>query len=233
MPVCHLSKIEVDDVDAISAQALRDGIFNFIHHQYPDFSKESFISINELNKFRRLYLSHLIAQERIELQKIDKEVLTALENNEYISQNIESEINEDITIGQKMADKIATFGGSWAFIIFFFVFILLWMGINIWVLSKKPFDPYPFILLNLILSCLAAIQAPVIMMSQNRKEQKDRMRSIHDYKINLKAEMEIKILSDKIDHLMAHQNKKLLEIQEIQTDYLEDLIKEIKKLKQP
>ena len=232
MPVCHLTKTEIDDVDAISAKALRDGIFNYIHHHYPDFSRESFISINELNKFRRLFLSHLIAQEKIELQKIDKEVLTALENNEYISQNIESEMNEELTFGQKMADNIATFGGSWAFIIFFFAFIALWMVINIWVLSTKPFDPYPFILLNLILSCLAAIQAPVIMMSQNRKEQKDRMRSIHDYKINLKAEMEIKILSDKIDHLMAHQNKKLLEIQEIQTDYLEDLIKEIKKLKQ-
>lgn len=99
MPVCHLTKTEIDDVDAISAKALRDGIFNYIHHHYPDFSRESFISINELNKFRRLFLSHLIAQEKIELQKIDKEVLTALENNEYISQNIESEMNEELTFG--------------------------------------------------------------------------------------------------------------------------------------
>ncbi|MNT61850.1 hypothetical protein D3C72_1995220 [compost metagenome] len=100
---------------------------------------------------------------------------------------------------------------------------------NIIVLSRQPFDPFPFILLNLLLSCLAAIQAPIIMMSQNRQEQKDRIRGEHDYKINLKAELEIKLLSEKIDHLLIHQSKKLLEIQEVQTDYLEDVLKELKK----
>ena len=107
--------------------------------------------------------------------------------------------------------------------------ILIWMAINVWVLTTRPFDPYPFILLNLILSCLAAIQAPIIMMSQNRQEQKDRQRSEHDYKINLKAELEIKLLSEKIDHLLVHQNKKLLEIQEVQIDYLEDLLRVVNK----
>jgi uncharacterized membrane protein len=102
------------------------------------------------------------------------------------------------------------------------------MGINVWLLAKRTFDPFPFILLNLILSCLAAIQAPIIMMSQNRKEEKDRLRSENDYKINLKAELEIKLLGEKIDHMIVHQNKKLLEIQEIQTDYLQDLMNEIK-----
>jgi uncharacterized membrane protein len=101
------------------------------------------------------------------------------------------------------------------------------MLINVWFLASKPFDPYPFILLNLILSCVAAIQAPIIMMSQNRQEQKDRQRSEHDYKINLKAELEIKLLSEKMDHLLVHQNKKLLEIQEVQIDYLEDLLKKM------
>jgi uncharacterized membrane protein len=128
-----------------------------------------------------------------------------------------------------MADHIAEFGGSWTFIIVFFSFILVWILINLYVLTTKPFDPFPFILLNLILSCLASIQAPIIMMSQNRQEQKDRIRGEHDYKINLKAELEIKLLSEKIDHLLVHQNRKLLEIQEVQTDYLEDLMKEIKK----
>ena len=124
---------------------------------------------------------------------------------------------------------MAAFGGSWTFIIMFFAFIVIWMLINIWFLATKPFDPYPFILLNLLLSCLAAIQAPIIMMSQNRQEQKDRQRGEHDYKINLKAELEIKLLSEKIDHLLVHQSKKLLEIQEVQIDYLEDLMKEIRK----
>ncbi|MEJ7679223.1 MAG: DUF1003 domain-containing protein [Segetibacter sp.] len=99
---------------------------------------------------------------------------------------------------------------------------------NVWFLSHKAFDPYPFILLNLILSCLAAIQAPIIMMSQNRQEHKDRIRSEHDYKINLKAELEIKLLHEKVDHLLIHQNKRLMEIQQIQADYLEDILKQLK-----
>src|ERR1051325_10249914 len=102
------------------------------------------------------------------------------------------------------------------------------MAVNIWLLAFKPFDPYPFILLNLILSCLAAIQAPIIMMSQNRQEEKDRQRSEHDYKVNLKAEIEIRLLHEKIDHLMVHQNKRLLEIQQLQTDFLEDILEQVK-----
>jgi uncharacterized membrane protein len=133
------------------------------------------------------------------------------------------------TLGERWADKIEEFGGSWTFIILFMIMMVVWIGLNSWVLFFQPFDPYPYIFLNLVLSCIAALQAPIIMMSQNRQEQKDRQRSEHDYKINLKAELEIKLLSEKIDHLLAHQNKKLLEIQEVQTDYLEDLMKELKK----
>ena len=155
--------------------------------------------------------------------------MNAIKNNSILSENIEDVIEGKLTLGQKLADKIATFGGSWTFIIIFFSFILLWIGINVWVLVTKPFDPFPFILLNLILSCLASIQAPIIMMSQNRKEQKDRQRGEHDYKINLKAELEIKLLNEKIDHLIVHQNRNLLEIQEIQTDYLEDLMNKLTK----
>ncbi len=229
MPFSYISKKELAASEAISADALRDGIFERIKQDHPEFDKSCFISIHELNRYRRLYLSALIEQDKSELELIHKEVIKAIEENTYISENIETEIEEELTLGQRMADKIAEFGGSWFFIISFFLFILVWMALNIWIFASKPFDPYPFILLNLILSCLAAIQAPIIMMSQNRQEEKDRMRSIHDYKINLKAEMEIKILSDKIDHLLIHQNKKLLEIQELQTDYLEDLMNELKK----
>jgi uncharacterized membrane protein len=153
----------------------------------------------------------------------------AIKNNSILSENIQDVIETEMTIGERVADKVASFGGSWTFILTFFSFIIFWMILNILFISSKPFDPYPFILLNLILSCLAAIQAPIIMMSQNRQEQKDRQRSEHDYKINLKAELEIKILGEKIDHLLVHQNKKLLEIQEVQIDYLEDVLKEIKK----
>lgn len=229
MKISHISKKEIQNGEDLRGQDIREGIFNLIKSEHPDFDKDSYITLAELNQYRRLYLTSLIIQEKGELAIIDRDVMDALKNNAILSENIQDEIEAEITFSQKIADRVAAFGGSWTFIITFFSFILIWMVINIWFLAAKSFDPYPFILLNLILSCLAAIQAPIIMMSQNRQEQKDRQRSEHDYKINLKAELEIKLLSEKIDHLLVHQNKKLLEIQEVQIDYLEDLMKEIKK----
>lgn len=229
MKISQISNQEILKGEEVKGIDIREGIFILIKSIFPDFDKESYITIDELNHYRRIYLTSLITQEKGEIAVIDKDVVDAIKNNSILSENIQDEIEAELTFGQRLADKVATFGGSWAFIITFFTFILIWMIINIWFLSTSPFDPYPFILLNLILSCLAAIQAPIIMMSQNRQEQKDRQRGEHDYKINLKAELEIKLLSEKIDHLLAHQNKKLLEIQEVQTDYLEDLMKELKK----
>jgi uncharacterized membrane protein len=118
---------------------------------------------------------------------------------------------------------VARFGGSWAFIISFGIFLLLWMAVNSFFLLRKPFDPYPFILLNLILSSIAALQAPIIMMSQNRQEAKDRLRAEHDYQVNLKAELEIRLLSERIDTLISHQWQRLLEIQQIQVELMQEL----------
>ena len=118
--------------------------------------------------------------------------------------------------------------GSWKFIILFGVFILLWILANIYILMNKGFDPYPFILLNLILSCLAALQAPVIMMSQNRQEEKARERSKKDYMINLKSELEIRMLHEKLDHLIMHQQEELIEIQKVQIEMMNDILTRIK-----
>lgn len=229
MQVSHISKKEIPNGEEVRGKDIREGIVELITSKFPDFNLESFISNDELNTFRRLYLTSLITEEKGELAMIDNDVMSAIKNNAILSENIQDEMEAELTFQQRLADKIAEFGGSWVFIITFFSFILVWMIINIWILTSRAFDPFPFILLNLILSCLAAIQAPIIMMSQNRKEQKDRKRSEYDYKINLKAELEIKLLSEKIDHLLVHHNKKLLEIQELQTDYLEDLMKNTKK----
>lgn len=229
MQVSHISKKEIPNGEEVRGKDIREGIVELITSKFPDFNLESFISNDELNTFRRLYLTSLITEEKGELAIIDNDVMSAIKNNAILSENIQDEMEAELTFQQRLADKIAEFGGSWVFIITFFSFILVWMIINIWILTSRAFDPFPFILLNLILSCLAAIQAPIIMMSQNRKEQKDRKRSEYDYKINLKAELEIKLLSEKIDHLLVHHNKKLLEIQELQTDYLEDLMKNTKK----
>lgn len=229
MKISHISQTEIPKGEEISGRDIREGILSLIKSEHPDFDTESYITLEELNQYRRLYLASLIVQEKGEIARIDKDVMDAIKNNAILSENIQDDLEAELTVGQKIADRVAAFGGSWTFIITFFSFIIVWMIINIWFLASKPFDPYPFILLNLILSCLAAIQAPIIMMSQNRQEQKDRQRSEHDYKINLKAELEIKLLSEKMDHLLVHQNNKLLEIQEVQVDYLEDLMKEIKK----
>lgn len=229
MNISLISKVEIPDGEDVQGRDIREGIFNLIKQDFPDFEKDDHITLTELNTYRRLYLTSLIIQERGELATIDSDVMEAIKNNSILSENIQDEIEGELTFGLRLADKVAAFGGSWTFISIFFLFILFWIIMNVWFLARKPFDPFPFILLNLMLSCLAAIQAPIIMMSQNRQDQKDRQRGEHDYKINLKAELEIKLLSEKIDHLLVYQNKKLLEIQEIQTDYLEDLMKELKK----
>jgi uncharacterized membrane protein len=226
---CDISHRTISKAEAIKGQEIREGVFALIQSKHPSFTADSIISIDELNRFRREYLAGLMETERGELAVIDRDVMDAIQHNAILSENIQEEIDATATFGQRMADNIASFGGSWTFIITFFSFLCVWMMVNVWVLATKPFDPYPFILLNLILSCLAAIQAPIIMMSQNRQEEKDRKRAEHDYKINLKAELEIKLLSEKIDHLLVHQNKKLLEIQEVQVDYLEDLMKQLKR----
>lgn len=225
---CQITKKEIPVSESYKGSEIRDVLRSIIQKDHPEFTPESFISLDKLNEYRKRYITQLIEQEVGEVTQLEEEVIHSIQTNKILSENIEEEINEPVTFGQQVADKIAAFGGSWTFIIFFFCFIALWMIVNMLVLVSKAFDVYPFILLNLILSCLAAIQAPIIMMSQNRKEQKDRQRSEHDYKVNLKAEIEIRLLHEKLDHLMVHQNKRLLEIQQLQSDYLEDILHQVK-----
>jgi uncharacterized membrane protein len=231
MIISSISNKNIKPSEAIKASDIRESLLSFIQKNHPEFSNEGYISYEELNFFRRLYITELVIQEKGELAKIDEDVVEAIRSNAVLSENIEEKIDEELTLGQRMADLIATFGGSWTFIISFFLFLFSWIILNAFVLGNHQYDPYPFILLNLILSCLAAIQAPIIMMSQNRQEQKDRERAEHDYKINLKAELEIKLLSEKVDHLIVQQNKKLLEIQELQLDYLNDVLNKLSKHK--
>lgn len=229
--VCAITNQKGDLSSCSRLDTISLPIKNLIKQTYPNLTDDSYISVDQIGLFRKKYLNYLIENERGEIDVLEKNVIDSISKNKILTENIETDIEEQLTLGEKLADKIAIFGGSWGFIIFFFVFILIWMTINIIVLTSKPFDPYPFILLNLILSCLAAIQAPIIMMSQNRKEQKDRKRSENDYQINLKAELEIQLLHEKMDHLMIHQNKKLLEIQQIQVDFFEDALTQAKSKK--
>jgi uncharacterized membrane protein len=225
---CSISGKAYPPDELYRGSSLRKPLLELIRKDHPDFGHESYISLDELNNYRKRYLEILIAEEVGELSDLEHEVLTSISMNKLISDNIETELDKKLTFGQRLSDRIADFGGSWTFIIFFFTALFIWIAINIFVMVKKPFDPYPFILLNLILSCLASIQAPIIMMSQNRKEARDRLRSENDYKINLKAELEIRVMHEKLDHMLAHQNQKMLEIQEIQADFLEDIMKMLK-----
>ena len=205
------------------AVLIRNAVADQIKISYPDWKPEGYVCLNDLNQFRMQYIQGLLESEKGELTTLDREVLESLQLHETLSSNVDAEFEKDLTLGEKMADRLASFGGSWTFISIFASILVFWIGLNSLVLLKKPFDPYPFILLNLVLSCLAAVQAPVIMMSQNRQEDKDRLRSQHDYQVNLKAELEIRHLHDKIDHLLSNQWERLVEIQQIQVDLLSEL----------
>jgi uncharacterized membrane protein len=162
-----------------------------------------------------------------ELSKLEKTVVDTLGQGKQLTQKRLQEHSEKLSYGQRLADKVATFGGSWTFIISFGVVLFAWIILNAVFLSNKGFDPYPFILLNLILSCLAAIQAPIIMMSQNRQEEKDRERAKQDYMINLKSELEIRTLHEKLDHLIIRQQSDLFDIQQVQIQMLRDILNSI------
>ena len=180
------------------------------------------ICLQDLRRYRSRYVEKLLEEERGELSNLDKEVISSLESGSVLANDISQRATEALSFGDRAADRVAALGGSWGFILSFGVFIVLWMVLNVTAWWFKTFDAYPFILLNLLLSCVAAFQAPVIMMSQRRLEAKDRLRAENDYVINLKAELEIRQIHDKIDHQLARQWEKLVEIQQIQIDMLGD-----------
>ena len=215
--------------ERISGLIVQPNILALIQQENPNFTADSHLAISELNLYREKYLRALLERERLAISELEGTVLTSLTNETTLADKLEFEDDTDISFGQKLADKVAVFGGSWSFILLFVAFLLLWIVTNVFVLITKPFDPYPFIFLNLILSFIAALQAPVIMMSQNRQEEKDRSRAKKDYMINLKAELEIRMLHEKIDHLILHQQQDLLEIQNIQVDMLKDVLNKFEK----
>ena len=171
------------------------------------------------------YIQELLQTEDEHLKKLNEIVFQSIEQEKLVLQNISGNEPENLSFGQRTADKVARFGGSWKFIIWFGGVLLVWIIINLLMPAKGRWDPYPFILLNLLLSCLAAIQAPIIMMSQNRQEEKDRQRNENDYMVNLKAEIEIKTLHQKVDLLIQEQFKKLIETQAEQIKLLQELVR--------
>ena len=193
--------------------------------EHPQWNEDAYICHADLNHYRSAYIQNVLKEERGELSELEQDVIESLRQHEIVTENLNDMIEDHSTLGQRLADKVASFGGSWTFILFFAAVLTTWVTINSVSIFVKPFDPYPFIFLNLVLSCLAAIQAPIIMMSQNRQSEKDRLQSENDYRVNLKAELEIRHLHSKMDLLLTHQWQRLLEIQQVQTDLLEELEK--------
>ena len=204
---------------------VRPAISNLIKEEHPAWGTGLFICHKDLAAYRYKYFKSILESERGELSTLDNEVLESLKNHETISEDVSLEYRSKLSFGERLSDKISAFGGSWKFINLFLLVLLLWILLNSFILINHKFDPYPYILLNLVLSCIAALQAPVIMMSQNRQEARDRMRSENDYKINLKSELEIRQLHLKIDHLLSSQWERMVEIQDIQISLIEELRK--------
>ncbi len=193
-----------------------------IAKEITDWKPGAFVCYSDLHRFRNLYLRNLLTAEREDMSQLHEEVLESLAKEESLVAKIAMQNAErPSSLGERVADKVASFGGSWGFICSFAAFLVIWLVLNSAVILFRPFDPFPYILLNLILSCLAAVQAPIIMMSQNRVESRDRQRAMNDYRINLKSEMEIRLLSRRIDHLLNQQWERLLEIQELQVELME------------
>lgn len=205
------------------ADLIRPSLLEFIKKKLPEVDSKGFICFQDLGEFRKDYVKDVLEEEIGELSALDQEVVESLEQHELLSADIGKQFERKLTFGEQLSDQIAEFGGSWKFLISFGAVLLLWIVVNGVVLTTHAFDPYPFILLNLVLSCLAAVQAPIIMMSQNRAEARDRLRAENDYKVNLKAELEIRHLHEKLDHLLRRQYNRLFEIQQIQIELLQEI----------
>ena len=218
---CQICGRDKGSREMMPVALIRPSVLEVIRQEHPEIGPDGYICLEDLNRYRSKYIEHMIEVDKGEITRLEADVVQSLAENELLAKNINSEYDTSLTFGQRLADSIASFGGSWTFIILFFCFFAGWMAFNSVSLLWRPLDPFPYILLNLILSCLAALQAPVIMMSQNRQEAKDRLRAEHDYRINLQAELEIRHLNEKMDHLLMNQWQRLLEIQQIQMELME------------
>ncbi len=219
---CAILHREFSPEELVPLSAVRPNVAALIRKAHSNLDDESLISTTALAPFRAEYVRGVLEEDIGQLSTLEDDVVKSLREHEVMSENVDAHFERELTRGERWADKIADFGGSWRFIIRFGAFLVFWIGLNT-VLGARAADPYPFILLNLVLSCLAALQAPVIMMSQNRQEAKDRARSEHDYKVNLKAELEIRHLHEKMDFLLKQQSQRLFALQELQIELMEEL----------
>jgi uncharacterized membrane protein len=219
---CSVTGRELPRRQLINVETIRPALAERIRRDYPDLAPDALIAKSEVERYRASYVEELLRDETGEISALEQRVAESLATHETLSENVEEEFDEKRTFGEVVSDHLASFGGSWLFILSFLGMLAVWMAYNVARGTETAFDPYPFILLNLVLSCIAALQAPVIMMSQKRQEAKDRLRSLNDYQVNLKAELEIRHLHEKLDHLINKQWQRLAEIQQLQLEIMQD-----------
>jgi uncharacterized membrane protein len=222
--VSSLSGNEYPEYEKVLGSLISPPIIEIIKFDYPLFNDDYLLSISEYQKYKQKYIQDFLVKDENDISLLEKEVVEAVGYKRIIS---DKDICKEtqITFAQKLSDKVASFGGSWRFIILFGVLLTIWISFNVMCSDKVKFDPYPFILMNLILSCIAALQAPIIMMSQNRQDEKDRIRAKQDYMINLKSELEIRLLHEKMDHLLLNQQQELIKLQQQQIEKINLLLK--------
>lgn len=217
---CCITGNIIEDSEGVSWQQIRPSIQEFLKTVQKDWNDDSFVSYTALSELMRTYITNRTEEEERLQKKLDKRI-----ENEYTEEKALQALNFDMekpsSFGERWADRIADFGGSWKFIGIFVSVMVIWMVTNVVFLRGKGFDPYPFILLNLVLSCLAALQAPIIMMSQNRQEDKDRAHAEYDFRVNVKAESEIRSLHEKLDHLLLYQHRNIDELFQLQLDMMQ------------
>ena len=219
---CQICKNNFSKQALIHAKFLRPSLQKIAESLSNEFGSESYICLEDLKKIRNKRIENTVDKLGLLNQTIKENVINSIKQEKIVTENVDQALNENLSLGEKASDKMAKFGGSWYFIAIFSGFILVWM---LWNYQEKlAFDPYPFIFLNLFLSCIAAFQAPIIMMSQNRQSDKDRRRDIADFQVNLKAELEILQLHQKLDLFFQEEWNKLLEIQKVQLEIAEEIV---------
>jgi uncharacterized membrane protein len=211
--------------ELVPGTMIRPSIVDLIEKEHPAWSPDGYICHTDLNRFRTDYVRDAMDKEKDEYTSLEETVRQSGIGGEHLPKNDFTEYEKGLTFGEHLSDKIASFAGSWSFIAVFTGLIFLWVALNSFILLARPFDAYPYILLNLVLSVLTAVQAPVIIMSQNRQEIRDRLHAERDYEVSIHTELEIHRLHKKIDHLLESQGERLLEIQNIQMELMEELAK--------
>jgi len=232
---CELTGLAIPAGLARQGFTIRPSIFKLIQEVAPKFNNDSWISNEDLKGFKLKYVESIISEEEDDKEEIRKFVAQSVANHDFLSINYLDSVNneeEKRTFKETVADKVAEFGGSWSFIFVFFIFVIIWCVFNTYVLASKSFDAYPYVFLNLVLGCIASIQAPIIMMSQNRTSELDRKRALNDFKVNLKSEFEIMILREKIDHVIHKQNPHIRQTLNDHSELLEDIKQTLNELKQ-